>query len=327
MNTSIVKIIRPLSVITFMSLALSLSSLSVFAEEMDGDDNSDYIGVCSHTAKAALKSCKNAVRDDYWLNVGKCLNESDAADREECLVESKEQRNEDRELCGDQFEARLDICDMLGEAAYDPDIDPANFVDLAGMIATPNPYFPLTPGLVKVYQSGEETITVRVTDQTKEILGVTCVVVRDTVEIDGELIEDTDDWYAQDIDGNVWYFGEISRNYEDGELSDLEGSWKAGEDGAKAGILMFAVPEVGRVYRQEFLLGEAEDMGEVISTSETAASAPAADCSSGCVVTRDFLPIEPDANEYKYFAHGIGHILSIDLESGEREELVEITLP
>lgn len=316
--------VRPLLLSILFILPVCLTPVFSIAGEIDDDHE---VAFCSKTAKAALKSCNNGVRDDYWLNVGKCLNESDADDRAECFVETREQRKEDRELCGDQFDARKDICDMIGEAAYDPEIDPVNFVDVAGMTATPNPYFPLTPGLTKVYQAGEETVTVMVTDQTKEILGVTCIVVRDTVEIDGELIEDTDDWLAQDIHGNVWYFGEISRNYEDGELSDLEGSWKAGEDGAKAGILMYAAPLVGQVYRQEFLLGEAEDMGEVISVSETAASVPAADCSAGCVVTRDFLPLEPDVNEHKYFAPGIGHILSIDLESGDTEELIEITYP
>lgn len=285
--------------------------------------NTDY---CSMTSDAAFKACKNEIRDDLWIGTGKCLNEGDDV-REECLADVRAEFSEGRELCQDQYDARDEICELLGEAAYNPDINPDEFLDVAGMVANPNPYFPLTPGLTKIYQGGEETITVTITDQTKEILGVTCVMVRDTVSIDDELVEDTDDWLAQDIHGNVWYFGEISKNYEEGELVDLEGSWKAGDDGAKAGILMQAVPVVGDVYRQEFLLGEAEDMGEVLSTSEYAASVPAADCSAGCVVTRDFQPIEPDVNEHKFYTPGIGHILSIDMESGDREELIEIIYP
>lgn len=325
MITPISKKAIPLRMLTASLLAVCLTPLYATAGNMKHDGYE--FPFCSRTADAALKACKNSVRDDYWLNNGKCLNQADADEREACFTEARQQRREDRQLCGEQYQARKDICGLIGEAAYDPEIDPASFVDLAGMAATPNAYLPLIPGLTKVYRSGEETVTVVVTDQTREILGVTCVVVRDTVEIDGELVEDTDDWLAQDIHGNVWYFGEISRNYEDGELSDLEGSWEAGEDGAKAGILMKALPQVGEVYRQEFLLGEAEDMGEVLSVSETAASVPAADCSAGCVVTRDFLPIEPDVNEHKYFAPGIGHILSIDLDSGETEELIEIIYP
>ncbi|MCW8956466.1 MAG: hypothetical protein OQL09_06255 [Gammaproteobacteria bacterium] len=310
--------------VVFFAIGSMMASMSAnatgFFSRMSG------INYCSMTSNAAFKACKNEIRDDLWIGIGKCMNEDDDV-REECLAEAKEELAEGRELCRDQFDAREEICELLGQQAYNPVINPDEFLDLNGMAANPNPFFPLLPGLTKTYQEGEETIVVTVTDQTKEILGVTCVVVRDTVSIDGELVEDTDDWLAQDIYGNVWYFGEISRNYEDGELVDLEGSWKAGVDGAKAGILMKAVPTVGDVYRQEFLLGDAEDMGEVISTSEYAASVPAANCSAGCVVTRDFLPIEPDVNEHKYYAPGIGHILSIDVETGDREELIDIVYP
>jgi hypothetical protein len=146
-------------------------------------------------------------------------------------------------------------------------------------------------------------------------------------EEDGEVMEDTDDWFAQDTDGNVWYFGEISKEYEDGELVGIEGSWKAGEDGAKPGILMKAVPQVGEVYRQEFLLGEAEDMGEVLSLTGSAV-VPAASCSEDCAVIKDFTPLEPDADEDKYYAPGIGLILEVDNEDGgERVELVELIDP
>ncbi len=206
-------------------------------------------------------------------------------------------------------------------------VDPSHFLSPDAMAAAPNPYFPLVPGLVRILKSGDETITVTVTNETKEILGVTCVVVRDVVEENGEVIEDTDDWYTQDMFGNVWYFGEISKNYEDGELANLDGSWKGGVDDAQPGISNESQTEVGDVYRQEFALGEAEDMGEVISTTETEEMVPAANCADTCVVTRDFLPIEPGHVEKKYFAPGIGNILSIDLDTGKREELVQVIKP
>ena len=190
----------------------------------------------------------------------------------------------------------------------------------------PNRWFPLVPGTTWTYEGGDETITVTVTEDTKEILGVTCAVVRDVVEEDGEVIEDTNDWYAQDKAGNVWYFGEIARNFEDGELHDLDGSWTAGEESAKIGILVPANPTVGEVYRQEFALAEAEDMGEVLSLDGTE-SVPAAECSGDCLVTRDYTPIEPDAEENKYYAPGIGLILEVDTETGERVELVEMSAP
>ncbi|HEX6010848.1 MAG TPA: hypothetical protein VFY87_03395, partial [Geminicoccaceae bacterium] len=163
---------------------------------------------------------------------------------------------------------------------------------------------------------------VSVTGETEEILGVRCTVVQDTVTLDGVLVEDTTDWFAQDRLGNVWYFEEIARNYENGDLANLDGSWRAGVDGAQPGIVMRARPRAGEVYRQEFRLGDAEDLAQVLSLSGDAA-VPAASCGD-CVVTRDFTPLEPDLVERKFYAPGIGLILEVDLETGERVELVEI---
>ena len=282
---------------------------------------------CSAVAKAAYKACKYDIQDDFWLNYGNCVNTGDAAVAEACIKQAKTQQREDRALCLDQKGARLDICRTLGETAYNPTVNPDEFLNPEAIAANPNPYFPLLPGLVRVFKAGDETITVTVTEETTKILDVICIVVRDTVEQDGELVEDTLDWYAQDFYGNVWYFGEISQNYEDGELNNLDGSWKAGIDGALPGIIMKAVPQVGDIYRQEFLLGEAEDMAEVISTSEVDEAVPAADCSDTCLVTREFLAIEPDVEELKFYAPGIGNILVVDPETGEREELIEVTMP
>ena len=135
-----------------------------------------------------------------------------------------------------------------------------------------NPYFPLVPGTVLIYEGtsdGErEVVTIRVTHETKEILGVTCIVVRDTVEVAGEIAEDTFDWYAQDIDGNVWYMGEDTREYEDGKVTSNEGSWEAGVNGALPGVIMPSHPEVGLAYTQEHYAGEAEDKGKIVALGE-----------------------------------------------------------
>ena len=308
---------------------------------MAGHDEDEYKmkGVCSKTARVTHRACRNEVRDDYWIGIGNCLNLSDSEAMADCLEDTREELMDSREGCKDQREARLEICEELGEAPYDPFIDPDDFVDFEKVLAgeesfTPNAYFPLVPGSTREYLAKDEDgtvierILVEVMEETEEILGVNCIVVRDRVwEIDdGEevLIEDTFDWHAQDLKGNVWYFGEIAQNFEDGELVDIEGSWKAGRDFAKAGILMMAAPKVGDIYRQEFALGEAEDMGEVISTTGSA-TVPAASCSGDCVVTRDWTPIEPYAEENKYYASGIGVILEVDPESGERVELVNST--
>lgn len=317
---------RPL-VMTFVTI-LSLGCGASWARDQ-GDDRIEIEQkkTCSAVAAAAHKACKYDIQDDFWLSYGNCVNTGDAQTASACIKKAKTQQREERALCLDQKDARLDICNSLGEASYNPAVHPEEFLSPQATAANPNPYFPLIPGLVRILRAGEETITVTVTEETTEILGVTCTVVRDTVEADGDLIEDTLDWYAQDIYGNVWYFGELSQNYEDGELNNLDGSWKAGIDGAQPGIIMKAVPAVGDIYRQEFFLGEAEDMAEVISTTEVDEATPAADCSGTCLVTREFLPLEPDVEELKFYAPSIGNILVIDTETGEREELTELILP
>lgn len=216
---------------------------------------------------------------------------------------------------------QADCANGSGPAPYDPIIHPEEFV-----ATIDNPYLPLTPGTTFVYEKktdeGLERVEVRVTGETKEILGVTCVVVNDVETLDGKLVENTYDWYAQDKDGNVWYFGELSMQYEDGELASLEGSWQAGVEGAKPGIIMMGAPAVGEMYRQEFAPGKAEDMGQIMSLSEPAA-VPYGSWDS-CLQTRDFTPLEPDVLEYKFYAPGVGLVLEVDPESGERVELVDI---
>jgi hypothetical protein len=206
---------------------------------------------------------------------------------------------------------------------YNPDLDPASFVT-----GVDNPYFPLPVGARWVYDGNDdgdqEHIEVTVTDERKEVLGIPVVVVRDTVELEGELAEDTRDWYAQDREGNVWYLGEETAEYENGEVTSTEGSWEAGVDGALAGIVMPADPEVGDAYRQEFYEGEAEDMGEILQVDGTASVA--AGEFDNLVVTRDWNPLEPDVVEEKSYAEGVGVVLEEKVEGGEgRIELTEFT--
>jgi hypothetical protein len=282
--------------------------------------------LCQSSTQKALKSCRWEAMADYWLATANCDNLSDSEERRDCTREAREELQETLEECNEQYEARLEICEELGSGAYDPEIDPDDFVDIDDIIANPNPYYPLTPGTCRVYEAeteeGTEVIEVCVTDDVREILGVNCVVVRDTVTLDGELIEDTFDWFAQDTEGNVWYFGELSMEFEDGELVSLEGSWEAGEDGAKPGIIMWANPQVGDVFRQEFFLGEAEDMGEILALDQ-AVTVPYGSFQN-CVMTKDYTPIEPDVEENKYYAQGVGVVLEVDVESGERVELIDV---
>jgi hypothetical protein len=195
----------------------------------------------------------------------------------------------------------------------------ANFVDVID-----NPYLPWVVGSRWVYEGevdGEpERVEVVVTDGPKTILGIEATVVRDSVYAGDELTEDTFDWYAQDEDGNVWYLGEDTKEYEDGEVVSTEGSWEAGVDGAEPGIVMPARPTVGHAYRQEYYAGEAEDMAEIIEVGGTV-DVPAGHYED-VVTTKDWTPLEPDVIENKQYAPGVGVVHETLVAGGD--ELLEL---
>jgi hypothetical protein len=216
--------------------------------------------------------------------------------------------------------------DPLAGTPYAPTIDPDDFT---GPID--NPYMPLVPGAARIYESqtadGLERIEVIVLDETRAVMGVTTTVVRDTVTLDGVLVEDTFDWFAQDAAGNVWYFGEAVDNYEDGVLTDHAGSWEAGVGGAQPGIVMFADPlaRVSEPYRQEYFSGEAEDMGRVVGAAGPL-SVPFGSFDD-VVQTEDWTPLEPDAREHKFYARGVGVVREVNLRTGEVVELISLLMP
>jgi hypothetical protein len=210
-------------------------------------------------------------------------------------------------------------------APYEPTIEPADFVDVID-----NPYFPLRPGSRWVLEgSGDadgEVDTVTVLEETRVVMGVECLVVRDEVSQDGEPVEITDDWYAQDRDGNVWYFGEETAEYENGEVVSTGGSWEAGVDGAQPGIIMPAEPVVGAAYRQEFYAGEAEDMAVAVELGQRVEIA--AGSFDNVLVTEDWTPLEPDVRERKSYAPGVGLITEQQIAGGSSAfELVEWSIP
>ncbi len=193
---------------------------------------------------------------------------------------------------------------------YAPAIDPADFVDVVD-----NRYLPLSVGARWVYEGDGERVEVVVTAERKEILGIEATVMRDTVTDDsGALVEDTFDWFAQDVDGNVWYLGEDSTSYENGEPVNTEGSWEAGVDGAQPGIVMPADPVERDAYRQEFYAGEAEDLAEV-RRFESSLETPT-ETYADVLVTGEWTPLEPDVVEEKYYAEGVGLVLEIKVAGG-----------
>jgi hypothetical protein len=310
-----------------ISLAMGcLTNGAVMAsDEGDDDRDSPKGGFCTATATSALRACRHGAQDNYWIAIGNCNNLADANARTTCTEQANAGQREGKDQCAVQRAVRLQICQALGEAPYDPRIDPAMFVNPAeiGRSIAPNRYFPLVPGRTWIYKGGTETITVTVARETTTILGVTAAVVHDVVSDNGEVIEDTMDSFAQDIHGNVWYFGEISQEFENGELVSINGSWKAGRNSDKPGIIMKAAPAVGELYRQEFSLGNAEDVAQVLSLTGTA-RVPGGSCRGNCLVTKEFTPLTPAAIEHKYYAPGVGFVLEVDAETGERLELVEI---
>ena len=210
------------------------------------------------------------------------------------------------------------------DTSYKPEINPENFVDVID-----NQYMPLSVGRTLVYEGetedGFEHVEVYVSGEKKEVMGVKCTVVRDRVWIDGELEEDTFDWFAQDKYGDVWYFGEDSKEIEDGEVLSTEGSWEAGVDGAQPGIVMKAEPKPGDSYRQEYYSGEAEDMAEVIGLEKTVNIGYGT--YADVLKIKEWTPLEPGVSENKYYAAGIGVILEEVVEGGEgRIELKEIRM-
>jgi len=212
----------------------------------------------------------------------------------------------------------------LPQGAAPFELDPADFTP-----EIDNPYWPMEIGRRWTYHEVDEEgktveVVVVVTTETKELAnGITARVVRDAVTEDGELIEDTKDWYAQDSGGNVWYMGEDTAEFEDGKVTTKAGSWEAGVDGALPGIIMPAQPSPGMRYRQEYYEGKAEDNGEVLSVNEMA-EVPYG-WFDEVLLTKDTITLEPKVLEFKLYAPGVGPVLVFGVSGGGgREELVSL---
>jgi hypothetical protein len=318
---------------------------------------------CSKSADFALQACRQEAQADYRNKLAICRNLSQGGERNSCREEADDELEDmlraADDSCEAQREARGDACALLGEDRYDPVWRAEDFVDpdAIGDTVAPNPYLSLVPGTIAVIRAGmdlEEWVIEYVTTDTEEIDGVRCRTVVDlefgpeeedideeaarspafgrtaSIEVDGvtlELNEYTDDWYAQDLDGNVWYCGELSRQYENGALADLGGSFRAGEDGDKPGILLAATPMAGDAYRQEWSVNNAEDYAEVISTAGGPdVEVEGFECNDGCLETEEATPLEPGHVERKYYLAETGFVLAEEVvepgEEGEREELI-----
>ncbi len=206
---------------------------------------------------------------------------------------------------------------------YRPQLDPT---EIAAVID--NPYMPLTIGSRWQYEGDSdgkrEVIEVVVTPERKTVMGISAFVVSDTVTVNGDIVEDTVDWFTQDTAGNVWYLGEETKEYDNGVVVSTEGSWEAGVDGALAGIVMPAEPVVGDVYRQEFLAAEAEDMMMITAIDDS--MTVRAGAYTDLVMTQDWTPLDAEVIEEKAYAPGVGLVHETKVAGGSGSaELVEYT--
>ncbi len=327
--------------------AFSLAPLAPVSASGWGHDKAS---TCERTADTMLQACRYDVRDNYYETLANCQNIGSRSERRSCFQEARAVRHEESEFCGEVKEARTEACEILNEDRYDPDpllvnefVDP-NVVGDDGIYA-PNPFVSVVAGhtyVLRAGEEGEETVIVHVTEDTRDILGVPCRVVIDIVveesieegEVEYEAVEVTDDWFAQSVDGDVVYCGEVARNFEDGVLRDLDGSFEAGLDFAKSGFLVHQTPIWGEAHRQEFSLGEAEDIVQYVGigtapSEEEGGNVENEKYSCGtdqCLQTFDFAPVDPESTEYKYYLPDIGFVLAVAMEdgelTGEREELM-----
>lgn len=294
-------------------LALAVTTASAFAITNQNQGHT--------TAVLQRKAARFGAQDDYFIERAKCLNDTQAS-QDECAQTAKDGLEEAYQLIDEQFAARQAVLDLIGSGPYDPQISPKDFSpDIT------NNFFPLIPSRTLVYEvvtpEGIEHIEYQETNVVRTLNGISCREVHDVSSINGQLHEDTLDWFAQQNNGDVWYMGEFSEQLDNGFVEGTEGTWRFGKDGAKPGIQMRASPSVGDVYRQEYALGDAEDMARTVALDQTV-TVPAG-VFQHCVASDEWSPLAAGANvERKYFAPGVGLVLTIELATGTREELIAI---
>jgi hypothetical protein len=189
-----------------------------------------------------------------------------------------------------------------------------------------NAYFPLKPGSTWRYRGeddgGHFADHMHVKHKTKTIVGVETTVVHDVVLRHGDPREVTNDWYAQDKKGNVWYFGERTKELDkNGHIKTREGSWKTGRDGARPGVLMPGHPRVGQHARQEYYKGHAEDHFKVLDLNAKVKTPYVS--TNHALRTREWTPLERGVVDNKYYVRGVGDTLERTVKGGlERLRLV-----
>ena len=303
---------------------------------------------CQSSALDLYQACHSDIRAELKATEASCEHISNAADRGACEADARASYREGGPACLSQVRARFDVCSVLNEYRYeDPLADwRINYINPNDVpdIYSPNPYVSVAAGRTLLLRGGEdfeERIVIHASPEIRDVHGVPCRVVWDVVllaeendegEIEYAPVELTQDWFAQSDTGDVYYCGEAVQDFEDGLVVSLDGSFEAGTDYARGGILVQANPVIGLTHRQEMAAGEAEDLVRYVDivavpTQAEGGDNPSVPCAPvGCLRTFDFSPLAPAGTEYKYYRAGVGFVLALALEdgelTGEREELV-----
>ncbi len=328
----------------FMALVALLLAGSIGAQESAaerGGDDAFAAGPCTTHARLMRKACRADRKDTLWVHTADCEYVVSRDEEAECRAEADEEADENWEECNDIYDARRELCDLLGQARFDMELDPEEFVDPddVGGPVEPNPYWPITAGATHVIVGEGEVTVVSAVDEVVDVGGLPCRVIRDLVFeesvderglVEYEAIEVTQDWYAQHEDGDIVYCGENTYEIEDGLIDNTDGSFANGTDRARAGFLVRAFPVPGDGDRQEMASDEAEDYVEYVSlaagpSEDEGGENPNFPCDDDCLQTFEVNPRDPGEAEYKYYLAGAGFVLATKLEdgepTGEREEV------
>ena len=320
------------------SVEISIDGEPVVSGEINNtgtDENGDWFAdpLCLHLPNLPEYDDDEAYLD-YTITL---LDWEGVYDAEEMTLEGSLSRNDvmenfDGETEIDYEHLRFGCEDGDGAVPDLPDFDAATFSDPTNIT---NPYYGPPADAVYEYEvyevedgewgdEPEEIVLIERRTETKEVMGITTGIQHDVVRVDGVVVEDTDDWLAQDDSGNLWYMGEFSESFDEmGNSLGTEGSWEAGVDGALPGYWLPGDPMIGDLYYQEFYEGEAEDYGEVIALGETVEVNGIT--YENVMITRDINPFELEVYELKYYAYGTGLIKEEAYEEGELVEVVILT--
>lgn len=305
----------------------------------DGTSDAD---ACSKHAALLKRACYADRADDFLVHFADCIYVTAEEDEADCRADAGNERTEKGEECEEVYEARLELCELVGEQRFDVEFDPANFVhpNDIGDTVDPNPYWPLTAGHTQVIIADGEVVVFAATDEVRDVGGLPCRVVRDLAfeesvdemgDVEYDAVEVTQDWYGQATNGDVVYCGENTYEIEDGLIDNTDGSFANGTERARAGFLVRAFPVVGEGDRQEMATDEAEDYVKYLSLAATPSDGEGGDvdafpCNGNCLRTFEVNPRDPGQAEHKYYLPGTGFVLAAKLDgdgepTGEREEV------